>query len=167
MGSAADKSSTVNIDDRAQQTVLSMDDLNKMSLNNPEYYLNRELSLLAFNWRVLQQALDQSIPLLERMRFIFICSNNLDEFFEVRVAGLRHSLARGEARPGLNGLSTEEVLRQVNEQAHKLVEEQYRIFNQELLPKLAEENIHFLSPKHWDDEQYKWLKSTLNSRSLQ
>ncbi|WP_018625546.1 polyphosphate kinase 1 [Kangiella aquimarina] len=158
MGSAAGKSSTVNIDDRAQQTALSMDDLNKMSLNNPEYYLNRELSLLAFNWRVLQQALDQSIPLLERMRFIFICSNNLDEFFEVRVAGLRHSLARGEARPGLNGLSTEEVLRQVNEQAHKLVEEQYRIFNQELLPKLAEENIHFLSPKHWDDEQYKWLK---------
>lgn len=79
MGSAADKSFTVNIDDKAQQTVLSMDDLNKMSLNSPEYYLNRELSLLAFNWRVLQQALDQSIPLLERMRFIFICSNNLDE----------------------------------------------------------------------------------------
>lgn len=158
MGSAADKSSTVTLDKKPQESALSMDDLNKMSLNLPEYYLNRELSLLAFNWRVLQQALDQSIPLLERMRFIFICSNNLDEFFEVRVAGLRHSLARGEARFGLNGLSTEEVLRQVNEQAHKLVEEQYRIFNQELLPRLAEEDIHFLSPKHWDDEQYKWLK---------
>ncbi|MCW9028345.1 MAG: polyphosphate kinase 1 [Kangiella sp.] len=158
MGSAADKSSAVHLDDRPQQSALSMDDLHKISLNNPEYYLNRELSLLAFNWRVLQQALDQSIPLLERMRFIFICSNNLDEFFEVRVAGLRHSLARGESRYGLNGLSTEEVLRQVNEQAHKLVEEQYRIFNQELLPRLAEEEIHFLSPKHWDDEQYKWLK---------
>ncbi|MHC9510099.1 polyphosphate kinase 1 [Kangiella sp. M94] len=158
MGSAADKSSTVTLDEKPQESALSMDDLNKMSLNLPEYYLNRELSLLAFNWRVLQQALDQSIPLLERMRFIFICSNNLDEFFEVRVAGLRHSLARGEARFGLNGLSTEEVLRQVNEQAHKLVEEQYRIFNQELLPRLAEEDIHFLSPKHWDDEQYKWLK---------
>ncbi|WP_417446766.1 polyphosphate kinase 1 [Kangiella sp.] len=158
MGSAADKSSTVSLDDKPQESALSMDDLNKIPLNHPEYYLNRELSLLAFNWRVLQQALDQSIPLLDRMRFIFICSNNLDEFFEVRVAGLRHSLARGEARFGLNGLSTEEVLRQVNEQAHKLVEEQYRIFNQELLPRLAEEDIHFLSPKHWDDEQYKWLK---------
>ncbi|ACV26303.1 polyphosphate kinase 1 [Kangiella koreensis] len=158
MGSAADKSSTVTVDDKPLKSALSMDDLNKINLNHPEYYLNRELSLLAFNWRVLQQALDQSIPLLERMRFIFICSNNLDEFFEVRVAGLRHSLARGESRYGLNGLSTEEVLRQVNEQAHKLVEEQYRIFNQELLPRLAEEDIHFLSPKHWDDEQYKWLK---------
>lgn len=158
MGSAADKSSTVAVDDKPLESALSMDDLIKINLNHPEYYLNRELSLLAFNWRVLQQALDQSIPLLERMRFIFICSNNLDEFFEVRVAGLRHSLARGESRYGLNGLSTEEVLRQVNEQAHKLVEEQYRIFNQELLPRLAEEDIHFLSPKHWDDEQYKWLK---------
>ena len=157
MGTAEDKPSTVDSQNSVSEP-LSLEDLNKIPLSNPDYFLNRELSLLAFNWRVLQQALDQSIPLLERMRFIFICSNNLDEFFEVRVAGLRHSLARGDTRPSLNGLSPEEVLRQVNEQAHKLVAEQYRIFNQELLPKLAEENIHFLSPKHWDDEQYKWLK---------
>ncbi|WP_223669317.1 polyphosphate kinase 1 [Kangiella shandongensis] len=129
-----------------------------MNLSDSQYYLNRELSLLAFNWRVLQQALDPSIPLLERIRFIFICSSNLDEFFEVRVAGLRHDLARGDTKPSLNGASTEEVLREITERAHKLVDEQYRIFNQELLPKLAEESIQFLPSNEWNDEQYKWLK---------
>lgn len=132
--------------------------LMKMNLATPNYYLNRELSLLAFNWRVLQQALDPSIPLLERIRFIFICSNNLDEFFEVRVAGLRHNLARGDTKPSLNGASTEEVLREINHRAHELVDEQYRIFNENLMPKLADESIQFLLSTEWNDEQYKWLK---------
>lgn len=137
---------------------LTFEKLEGMNLTNPSHYLNRELSLLAFNWRVLQQALDPSIPLLERIRFIFICSNNLDEFFEVRVAGLRHDLARGDTKPSLNGVSTEQVLRDINERAHALVDEQYRIFNEELLPKLAEESIQFLPSHEWNDEQYKWLK---------
>jgi len=132
--------------------------LMKMNLSTTNYYLNRELSLLAFNWRVLQQALDPSIPLLERIRFIFICSNNLDEFFEVRVAGLRHNLARGDTKPSLNGASTEEVLREINYRAHELVDEQYRIFNENLMPKLADESIQFLLSTEWNDEQYKWLK---------
>nr|WP_211267754.1 polyphosphate kinase 1 [Kangiella sediminilitoris] len=135
-----------------------IDKLMEMNLSDAKYYLNRELSLLAFNWRVLQQALDPSIPLLERIRFIFICSNNLDEFFEVRVAGLRHDLARGDTKPSLNGASTEEVLKDINVRAHELVDEQYRIFNEELLPKLAEESIQFLPSSEWNDEQYKWLK---------
>ncbi|AKE52389.1 polyphosphate kinase 1 [Kangiella geojedonensis] len=138
--------------------VLTFAKLKTMYLTDPAHYLNRELSLLAFNWRVLQQALDPSIPLLERIRFIFICSNNLDEFFEVRVAGLRHKLARGDTKPSLNGASTEQVLKDINERAHELVDEQYRIFNEELLPKLAEESIQFLPSSEWDDEQYKWLK---------
>ena len=138
--------------------VLTFAKLKTMYLTDPAHYLNRELSLLAFNWRVLQQALDPSIPLLERIRFIFICSNNLDEFFEVRVAGLRHKLARGDTKPSLNGASTEQVLKDINERAHELVDEQYRIFNEELLPKLAEESIQFLPSSEWNDEQYKWLK---------
>lgn len=137
---------------------LTFKKLEGLNLTNPNHYLNRELSLLAFNWRVLQQALDPSIPLLERIRFIFICSSNLDEFFEVRVAGLRHDLARGDTKPSLNGASTEQVLKDINERAHKLVDEQYRIFNEELLPKLAEESIQFLPSNEWNDEQYKWLK---------
>ena len=138
--------------------VLTFAKVKTMYLTDPAHYLNRELSLLAFNWRVLQQALDPSIPLLERIRFIFICSNNLDEFFEVRVAGLRHKLARGDTKPSLNGASTEQVLKDINERAHELVDEQYRIFNEELLPKLAEESIQFLPSSEWNDEQYKWLK---------
>lgn len=130
-----------------------------MNLKDPQFYLNRELSLLAFNRRVLQQALDPTIPLLERIRFIFICSNNLDEFFEVRVAGLRHDLARGNTKPSLNGASTEEVLREINLRAHQLVDEQYRIFNDEMLPKLADESIQFLPANEWSEAQYKWLKT--------
>lgn len=137
---------------------LSFDALMEMNLSEPGLYLNRELSLLAFNWRVLQQALDPTIPLLERIRFIFICSNNLDEFFEVRVAGLRHNMARGNTKPSLNGASAEEVLRDINHRAHELVDEQYRIFNDELLPKLAEESIQFLPSSEWNQDQYKWLK---------
>ncbi|WP_345293150.1 polyphosphate kinase 1 [Kangiella marina] len=142
----------------AKSRELTFDKLTGMNLTNPTHYLNRELSLLAFNWRVLQQALDPSIPLLERIRFIFICSNNLDEFFEVRVAGLRHNLARGDTKPSLNGASTEQVLREINIRAHELVDEQYRIFNEELLPKLAQESIQFLPSHEWNDDQYKWLK---------
>jgi polyphosphate kinase len=130
-----------------------------MNFKDPKFYLNRELSLLAFNRRVLQQALDPTIPLLERIRFIFICSNNLDEFFEVRVAGLRHDLARGNTKPSLNGASAEEVLKEINLRAHQLVDEQYRIFNDELLPKLADESIQFLPADEWNEAQYKWLKN--------
>ena len=154
-----DKANSQPISDAIQVSKkqgLNFGDLMEMNLSNPSYYLNREISLLAFNWRVLQQALDTSIPLLERIRFIFICSNNLDEFFEVRVAGLRHDLARGDTKPSLNGASTEEVLREINERAHELVDEQYRIFNEELMPKLAEESIQFLPSNEWNDEQYKW-----------
>lgn len=143
---------------QADASKLNFVKLMKMNLTTPNDYLNRELSLLAFNWRVLQQALDPSIPLLERIRFIFICSNNLDEFFEVRVAGLRHNLARGDTKPSLNGASTEEVLREINHRAHELVDEQYRIFNENLMPKLADESIQFLLSTEWNDEQYKWLK---------
>lgn len=130
-----------------------------MNLKNPKNYLNRELSLLAFNKRVLQQALDPTIPLLERIRFIFICSNNLDEFFEVRVAGLRHDLARGNTKLSLNGLSTKQVLKEINHRAHQLVDEQYQIFNEKLLPKLADESIHFLTSEEWSKDQYQWLKN--------
>ncbi|NVK23244.1 MAG: polyphosphate kinase 1 [Kangiellaceae bacterium] len=145
-------------DNVLNEQALTLQDLKQMDLENPEYYFDRELSLLAFNWRVLQQALDPTIPLLERIRFIFICSNNMDEFFEVRVAGLRHRIARGDTKPSLNGQSPEEILRRIHSKAHDLIDEQYRIFNDELLPKLAEEKINFVPASQWSDQQYKWLK---------
>lgn len=129
-----------------------------IDLDNHDYYFEREISLLRFNWRVLQQALDESIPLLERIKFACICSNNLDEFFEVRVAGLRHRLERGDTKPSLNGESLEQILINVKEFAHDLVTEQYRILNEELFPKLEQENIYFRGSEDWNEKQLNWLK---------
>ena len=81
------------------------------NLNLPEYYINRELSQLAFNFRVLEQARDRSVPLLERLKFLCISSTNLDEFFEIRVAGLKHRLAVGSAPAGPDNLGAAELLK--------------------------------------------------------
>lgn len=129
-----------------------------VDLKDPWLYLNRELSFLQFNWRVLQQALDENLPLLERLKFIFICSSNLDEFFEVRVAGLvRRSHLPGSQR-GADGLAPQEALERISEFAHQLVTEQYRIFNDVLLPALQEKQIAFLRRKQWTDAQASWVK---------
>ncbi len=108
-----------------------------LRVSAPENFLNRELSILQFNHRVLQQSLDSSIPLLERVRYLSICSNNLDEFFEVRVAGLRHVVTRNEGGIGPDGSNPVELLKQVYNEARNLVSEQYRILNEVLIPALA------------------------------
>ncbi|MFZ5844653.1 MAG: polyphosphate kinase 1 [Pseudomonadota bacterium] len=127
-------------------------------LGDPGLYINRELSFLQFNWRVLQQALDESLPLLERLKFIFICSSNLDEFFEVRVSDIVRRRTLPGAHRGADGMAPLEILDKVAEFTHKLVEEQYRIFNEVLLPALAEQNIHFLRRKQWSEPQAAWIK---------
>ena len=99
-----------------------------------ELYSNRELSQLEFNRRVLYQARDTDTPLLERLRFLAISSTNLDEFFEIRVSGLRQQLELEVAKPGADGLSPLETLRRVGEVAHELVAEQYAVLRDELLP---------------------------------
>ena len=101
-------------------------------LSKPELYLNCEWSALEFNFRVLAQARASSIPLLERLRFLCISVRNLDEFFEVRVASLKHWIAYGDARPGPNGMPLSEVLAQVRENAIRLVHAQYETWNDEL-----------------------------------
>ncbi len=133
------------------------DNVEIIDLHDPSLYINRELSFLQFNWRVLQQALDTSLPLLERLKFIFICSSNLDEFFEVRVSGLvRRSHGHASARHN-DVLSPSDALERIAELAHTLVAEQYRIFNDVLMPELADHNILFLRRKDWTDQQKKWI----------
>ncbi|WMS85994.1 polyphosphate kinase 1 [Pleionea litopenaei] len=129
-----------------------------IDLKNPELYINRELSFLQFNWRVLQQALDEDLPLLERIRFIFIFSNNLDEFFEVRVASLVHWANHHPERLGPDGLTPLQALAEISKTCHEMVTEQYRIFNDVLLPQLATVNIHFLRRSLWTDKQAQWIK---------
>ncbi|MDR0234097.1 MAG: polyphosphate kinase 1 [Zoogloeaceae bacterium] len=122
-----------------------------------EHFLNRELSFLAFNRRVMAQAQDLKIPLLERLRYLCIVSSNLDEFFEIRAAGLKEQIRMRTSRLTTDGRTPQEVFRLVGLEAHALVEAQYRIFNQEILPALADEGIQFIRRSLWTDEQRAWI----------
>ncbi len=124
----------------------------------PELYLNHELSALEFNFRVLAQARAASVPLLERLHFLCISVRNLDEFFEVRVASLKHWIAYGDARPGPDGLPLSEVLAQVRENAIRLVQAQYETWNDELRPAMAREGIVFSDSTQWSPVQTRWAR---------
>jgi polyphosphate kinase len=127
-------------------------------LHNPELYINRELSLLEFNRRVLAQAQDEGTPLLERLRFLCIASSVLDEFFEIRVAGLKQQEAVGASQRGPDNLSPSEQLRHIKATTDGLLEEQYRVLNEVLIPKLDIQGIRILDAHDWNDKQKHWLK---------
>jgi polyphosphate kinase len=122
-------------------------------------FINRELSQLAFNRRVLELAEDESLPLLERLRFLCISSTNLDEFFEIRVAGLKQQVALSISRMGPDGLSPQEQLTQIYAQAHALVDDQYRVLNEILIPALDAEDIRFVRRTEWNEAQAHWVKN--------
>jgi polyphosphate kinase len=125
----------------------------------PGPLLNRELSLLQFNRRVLEQCRDRSIPLLERLRFLTIASSNLDEFFEIRVAGLKQQIAAGVTKPAPDGLTPQACLARVASAARELVVEQYAALNDLLLPELEAERIRILRRALWTDAQRRWVKT--------
>jgi polyphosphate kinase len=137
-----------------------------IDLKQPEYYINRQLSLLEFNARVLAQSLDESYPLLERLRFLCITSTNLDEFFEIRVAGLMQKAEFGSVQAGPDNMSPQEVLNAISVRAHKLVDEQYRILNEVLIPQLAQENIRFIRRTEWNKAQEDWLHDYFQTELL-
>ncbi len=122
-----------------------------------ERYINRELSFLEFNGRVLEQARDESLPLLERLRFLCISCTNLDEFFEVRVAGLKQRLEIGARSPGPDKISPQALLGEIRLRSVDLVRQQYDLLNDDILPALAEEQIHFLHRSDWTATQKNWL----------
>jgi polyphosphate kinase len=127
-------------------------------LATPAQYVNRELGILAFNARVLAQAADDTVPLLERLRFITIVSSNLDEFFEIRVAGLKEALELGLPDVGPDGRSAAETFEAVSREAHALVAEQYRLLNEVLLPALAAEGVVFPRREQWTSAQRQWIR---------
>ncbi len=120
-------------------------------------YINRELSLLQFHLRVLAQATDPLHPLLERLNFLLIFSRNMDEFFEIRVAGLMQQLLFNDQPMGPDGLRPSQVLAQISAQAHAAIARQYQILNEDVLPALAQENIRFLRREELTDEQSRWV----------
>ncbi len=127
-------------------------------LTKPEYFINRELSQLAFNQRVFDLAKDERVPLLERLRFLCITSSNLDEFFEVRVAGLVQQAELGGTQTGPDGLTPQDALSRISRMAHKLVGEQYAFLNDVLLPELERQGIRFRRREEWDASQKRFLQ---------
>lgn len=122
------------------------------------HFLSRELGTLEFNRRVLAQAEDETIPLLERLRFLCITSTNLDEFFEVRVAGLKELLEAGSNLSGLERLSPQELLFEINQKAARLIANQYACFNNQLVPAFQEQGIRFIPRNDLNDKQQEWVR---------
>src|SRR5438128_7966119 len=124
----------------------------RRSLDNPAYYLNRDASWLAFNQRVLEEAEDESNPLLERVKFLAISASNLDEFFEVRVAGLLQQIEDGYHEPGPDGMVPRKLAALVDDETHDLVARQYGAWNEQLRPQLADNGIRVLELSDLDED---------------
>ena len=122
----------------------------RIALDDPRFYFNRHESWLAFNRRVLEEAQDESNPLLERVKFLAITASNLDEFVEVRLAGLLQQVEHGSQELGPEGLSPEEQLKRLAAELHAFVKDQYECWNRALLPALAKESIRVLTVSSLD-----------------
>ncbi len=144
---------------QAQKVASSAD----IDLEDSAYYENRELNYFKFNLRVLSQASNPKHPLLERLMFLLIFSSNLDEFFEIRISGLKKQLDFGRQRPGPDGLYPEQVLKEIHLQVSAALTEQYRILNEDLLPNLASQNIHFIPRHEWNEELKAWTRDYFDS----
>src|SRR5262245_2117053 len=120
--------------------------------------LNRELSWLEFNRRVLEEAQDSTVPLLERVKFLAIFSSNLDEFFMVRMAGLKRQVHAGDLTTGPDGMNAAEHLAAVSAKVHELVAIQHRVFLEEIQPLVAAEGVHILRPKEINEAQHQFLE---------
>jgi polyphosphate kinase len=136
-------------------------------LLDPGLYINRELSQIAFHFRVLEQACDPRVPLLERLRFLCISCTNVDEFFEVRVAAIRHQQAfSATSRPGADGLTASDALKLIRERTLELVARQYHVWNDILLPDLASQRVRFLRREQWTEKQRRWLQAYFENEVL-
>ncbi|MDJ0530977.1 MAG: polyphosphate kinase 1 [Xenococcaceae cyanobacterium MO_207.B15] len=129
-----------------------------INLSDSKYYFNRELSWLEFNRRVLQEALDERTPLLERLKFMAIFSSNLDEFFMVRVAGLKQQVEAGVTKLSLDGRTPAQQLEEIGKVLRPIVMKQHQFFQQVLIPELAKNNIHILNYVDLNQEQRTYLR---------
>ena len=121
-------------------------------------YINRELSLLEFHKRVLAMAMDTDVPLLERLRFLCISCTNLDEFFEIRVAGLKQRMEIGAPAQGPEKIPAKEVFEELQEEVSALVKQQYEVLNRSMFPELTAAGVRFVQSEEWNAEQQAWLK---------
>ena len=129
----------------------------RLDVTRPELFINRELSQLKFNERVLEQARDQSAPLLERLKFLCISCSNLDEFFEIRVGGLKQHIEYSTGYKTADDIPPTQLLTEIKHQASRLVEEQYKVFNEIIIPALAEQNVELIPRERWTTQQRAWI----------
>ena len=127
-------------------------------LNDASLYIHREISQLQFNIRVLDQALDESKPILERLKFLLIFSTNMDEFFEIRVAGLKSQIAFDHEIVGPDGIPPKRALAEISEIAHKQIERQYSILNDSILPELDAQGMRIVRRNQWTHKQKIWVR---------
>ncbi len=121
-------------------------------------YINREFSLLQFNERILELACDPDVPLLERMRFLCICSANLDEFFEVRIAELKRLMRQHPDQFYIDGLKPGQIFDELSIRLHELIKRVYEAYNNKILPALADERITIIEPDDWNKGIHSWAK---------
>ena len=127
----------------------------------PDLFLNRELSWLEFNHRVLEEALDPQTPLLERLKFVAIVASNLDEFFMVRVAGLENALLEGDVAPDVSGLTPTQQLRAISDRAHAMVARLYEALGNEILPGLVARFSRQFGPDAYDEATLEYYLSRI------
>lgn len=130
----------------------------QIKIDDPQYLFNRELSWLEFNRRVLQEALDDGTPLLERLKFLSIFSTNLDEFFMIRVSGLKDQIAEGVREKSRDGMTAAEQLQAIRERLRPMLAEQARCLNEEVLPQLADNGIKIVAYKDLEKDEKKKLE---------
>ena len=128
-----------------------------MDIFDPKYYINRELSWLQFNYRILEEARNKQIPLFERLKFLAISASNLDEFFMVRVASVEDDMYDGSTKKDLSGMSPKEQLKAILEQTHDFMNLQYSTYQRSLIPSLNSSHIMFLNREELNDEQLKFV----------
>lgn len=133
---------------------------------SPNCYINRELSWLQFHLRVLAQATNPNHPLLERLFFLIIFSSNMDEFFEIRVAGVMQQMNRGNLSSTPDGLKPSDVLAEISRISHAAITEQYRILNEDILPAMAKKDIRYLKRDELNAEQAAWMKEYFTHQVL-
>src|SRR5260221_3598665 len=135
------------------------------SVSDPSLYINRETSWLAFNRRVLEEANDERNPLLERVKFLAISASNLDEFFEVRVAGLLQRIEEGFIHAGPDALTAQQERELIALETHEFVQEQYECWDAKLLPAFANEKIRVLALKDLDPDQEASMNSNCERKA--
>src|SRR5450755_2735750 len=138
--------------------------MKRIGLDDPRYYFNRHIQWLEFNRRVLEEARDKENPLLERVKFLAITASNLDEFVEVRVSSFLQRIEHGSRETGPDGLTAEEELAKVTAAMHVFVRDQYKCWNEELLPALAKHSIRVLSMHQLDAKGVRTAKTFYDRR---